>query len=131
LAASSVDEVTITIPRDDAFHGVAELVLTGLASRRNATIEGLEDLRIALDALLGRREAGDELTVAVHLVDGELRTSVGPFAEAVKGDFAHETTMAMGIGRILDTVVDEWDLRESAGGHWIELTKRLGIGGAE
>jgi hypothetical protein len=125
LAPSRADEVTLTIPRDDAFHGVAELVLTGLASRRNATVEGLEDLRIALDALLARREAGDELTVSLVVADGELRTSIGPFAEAVKQVVARQASTEFGLGRILDAVADTWELRERPGGHWIELTKRL------
>jgi len=75
----SVDEICLTLPADDAFHGVAHLVLGGLAVRLDLTFEYLEDLELALDALLDRPSAGDELTVRVLVADGELRTIVGPF----------------------------------------------------
>ena len=75
----SIDEICLTLPADDAFHGVAHLVLGGLAVRLDLTFEHLEDLELALDALLDRPSAGDELTVRVLVADGELRTIVGPF----------------------------------------------------
>ena len=52
------DEITLTIPRDRALYSVAHLVLGGLGIRLNLTIEHLEDLQLALDAVLERaREA--------------------------------------------------------------------------
>ena len=49
------DEITLTIPRDPEFHRVAHLVLGGLAARLDLTIESLEDIQLALDALLDTR----------------------------------------------------------------------------
>ena len=50
------DEITLTIPRDAEFHRVAHLVLGGLAVRLDLTIENLEDLQLALDAILARTD---------------------------------------------------------------------------
>jgi hypothetical protein len=50
------DEITLTLPREPEFHRVAHLVLGGLAVRLNLTIENLEDLELALDAILGRTD---------------------------------------------------------------------------
>jgi hypothetical protein len=50
------DEITLTIPRQPEFRGVASFVLGGLAARLNLTIESLEDIQLALDALLARAE---------------------------------------------------------------------------
>ena len=120
------DEVSLTIPPGTEFHGVAELVLTGLASRRDATVDGLADLRIALDALLGRGETGRELTLSVRVADGELTTAVGPFGDALQGEVSRRPGDEIGLGRILDAVADRWQLRDLPDGHWIELTKHVG-----
>ena len=53
------DEITLTLPRAREFHNVAHLVLAGLALRLNLTIETLEDLQIALGAVLDRVGAVD------------------------------------------------------------------------
>jgi hypothetical protein len=118
---ADADEIRLTIPRDEAFHAVAELVLTGVASRRNATFEGLEDLRIALDTLFARRGPGDELTLALTVDERQLRTSVGPFQD----DPADERCGEVPVRRILETVSDRFELRKQDGGHWVDLTKTL------
>jgi hypothetical protein len=121
------DEITLTIPSDRDFYGIAELVLTGVASRRNATFERLEDLRIALDSLLARREVGDEVTLTLHIAAGELRTRVGPFRPAVRDDLAREPGASdVGLRRILEAVADRFELSETPEGHWVEVTKTLG-----
>ena len=51
------DEITLTIPRDRALYGVADLVLGGLGIRLNLTIEHLEDLQLALETALDRVRA--------------------------------------------------------------------------
>ena len=76
----TADEICLTLPADDAFHGVAHLVLGGLAARLNLTFENLEDLELALDSLLERPSDGRGVTLLVRVVDGELRTIVGPFS---------------------------------------------------
>ena len=57
-SAVTPDQITLTIPRDRALYSVAHLVLGGLGSRLDLTIEHLEDLQLAVDAVLERsREA--------------------------------------------------------------------------
>jgi hypothetical protein len=121
----SVDEICLTLPADDAFHGVAHLVLGGLAVRLDLTFEHLEDLELALDALLDRPSAGDELTVRVLVADGELRTIVGPFtslrAEYEDAGGAED----LNLHRILSAVCDAVEIEDRDGGQWVELTKRV------
>ncbi len=52
------DEITLTLPRAPEFQRVAHLVLGGLAVRLNLTVEHLEDLQLALDAVLDRLDSG-------------------------------------------------------------------------
>ena len=77
------DQITLTLPREPEFHNVAHLVVGGIALRLNLTIETLEDLQLALGAVLDHLEPGDErlggeVTVAVSLEDGRLEIRVQP-----------------------------------------------------
>jgi hypothetical protein len=120
-----VDEIALTIPADEAFNGVAHLVLGGLAMRFDLTFETLEDLELALDALLDRRDAGDgDTTVRVRVEEQEVRTVVGPFRADVRDELDREAAGALGLRRILETVTDGIAVSEADGAQWVELTKR-------
>jgi hypothetical protein len=120
----TADEICLTLPADDAFHGVAHLVLGGLAARLNLSFETLEDLELALDALLERPSDGREVTVRVFVEDGELRTIVGPFA-AVRAELGEGGTNSLNLGRILNAVCDSVQIEDRDGSQWVELTKRV------
>jgi hypothetical protein len=120
----SVDEISLTLPADEAFHRVAHLVLGGLAVRLNVTFEHLEDLELALDTLLERSGDGKEVTLRVRVLDGELQTVVGPFA-SVRAELEQGGDDSLNMRRILATVCDRVEIAERDGGQWVELTKRL------
>jgi hypothetical protein len=124
------DEITLTLPTDEAFHPVAHLVLGGLAARLDVTIEHLEDLGLAVDTLL-ERAPGRDVTLLVRVLDGELRTLVGPFA-SIRAELDQEAGGALDLRRILRTVCDGVDIVDRDGSEWVELTKRVvhGNGGA-
>ena len=119
----SGDEIQLTLPADEAFHRVAHLVLGGLAVRLNLTFESLEDLELALDALLERTQTDDDIQLRVRVLDGELQTVVGPFAslraELERG--GDELTLS----RILSAVCDSVEISDRDGSEWVELTKRV------
>jgi hypothetical protein len=118
----NVDEISLTLPADNAFHGVAHLVLGGLAVRLDLTFEHLEDLELALDALLERTAANEDVTVRVRVLEDQLKTFVGPFA-SVRGEL--ESNDELNLARILATVCDEVEVRDRDGSEWVELTKRI------
>ena len=120
----SGDEISLTLPADDAFHRVAHLVMGGLAVRLDLTFEHLEDLELALDALLERFADADEVTLRVRLSDGELRTVVGPF-RGVRADLEQGEEGVLDLHRILRTVCDSVGISERDGLEWVELTKRV------
>jgi hypothetical protein len=118
------DEITLTIPREREFHDVAHLVLGGLALRLNLTLENLEDLQIAVEAILERAEDDrDEVTVTMSMDDGEVHGRIGPV------DLGDELTRddggALGLRRVLDTVVDGVEVE----GEWVRFTKKVTPGG--
>jgi len=118
----SVDEISLTLPADNAFHGVAHLVLGGPAVRLDLTLEHLEDLELALDALLERTASDGDVTVRVRVLEQELKTSVGPFS-SVRHEL--ESSDQLNLARILATVCDEVEVTDRDGSEWVELTKRI------
>lgn len=120
----SGDEIRLTLPADEAFHSVAHLVLGGLAVRLNLTFESLEDLELALDALLERAETDDGVSLRVRMLDGELRTTVGPFS-SVRAELEDGGGDTLTLSRILSTVCDSYEVAERDGAEWVELTKRV------
>jgi hypothetical protein len=120
----SGDEISLTLPADEAFYRVAHLVLGGLAVRLDLTFENLEDLELALDALLERETTRPDLTLRVRMLDGELRTTVGPFAP-LRTELERGGVDALNLARILGAVCDGVEISEDGGSEWVELTKRV------
>ena len=120
----SGDEISLTLPADEAFRRVAHLVLGGLAVRLDLTYESLEDLELALDALLERTRADDEVTLRVRVSDGEFHTIVGPFA-SVRTELEGGDADDLNLSRILGAVCDSVDISDRDGSQWVQLTKRV------
>jgi hypothetical protein len=117
------DEITLTIPREPGYEGVAHLVLSGLAVRLNLTVENLEDLQIALDTLLDTSDGGGELTVAMRLLDGHLETVVSPVSVRLLNEIERESGDQLGARRVLDSTVDDVHVD----GDRVRLTKRVTV----
>ncbi|HET7127801.1 MAG TPA: hypothetical protein VFJ93_01850 [Gaiellaceae bacterium] len=117
------DEITLTLPREPEFHRVAHLVLGGLAVRLNLTIENLEDLELALDAILARTDPNaGEITVRMSPRGGELETVVGPLTAKVLDEIETESEAdGLGLRRVLDSTVDDIHVD----GAWVRLTKKV------
>ncbi len=116
------DEITLTIPRGAEFRRVASYVLGGLAARLDLTIESLEDIQLAIDALLQRAEgAGGEVTVRLIVSDDALVTRVGPLEPAVLDELERDPGDELGVRRVLDSTVDDVLVE----GEWAVLTKAV------
>ncbi|MGH3104954.1 MAG: hypothetical protein ACRDN6_12750 [Gaiellaceae bacterium] len=122
----NADEITLTLPRQQPFYGIAHLVLGGLAVRLDLTFETLEDLQLALAGLLEHPGAGPDVTVSVTVASGAIQTAVGPFEGAgLREELGHSAEGELGLRRLLDTVVDKFDVGERNGETWVELTKNV------
>ncbi len=117
----------LTIPREREFSAVADLVLAGIASRLDLTLETIDDLQLALESLLEHDEGEGHVTVRFELVDGAIRASIGPFDRARIEPELTAVAAGGGIGlrRLLDTTVDSVSLAERDGSCWVELRKEL------
>jgi hypothetical protein len=117
------DEITLTMPRERPFYGVAHLVLGGVAARADVTVEHLEEFELALDGLLDRADAADQVTLALRIGDGGLAATVGPFADDLHSELANEPGEQLSLRRLLDAVVDTYEVATRTDGSWIELRK--------
>jgi hypothetical protein len=123
----SLDEIALTLPGDEAFHGVAHLVLGGVATRHDLTVETLEDLTLALDAILDRcGDRSDDVTVLARIGDAVAVIEIGPFRTGELAPVLLPSAAGeLDARRILDAVSDGVELVERDGGDWVRLTKSV------
>jgi hypothetical protein len=119
------DEITLTFPRDRALYPVAHLVLGGLGARLNLTIEHLEDLQLALEAVLDRVRT-DPVRLTLRVLETEIEALVGPMVDGVRAELAKDDADDVGLRRILDALVDRVELEPVDGADWLKMTKAAG-----
>lgn len=121
----SADQITLTLPRERPFFGVAHLVLGGLAVRLDLSYDELEDLQVALAELLRRRENEGEVTLVVRVSDHELEASIGPIDASFVDELRQDAGQEVGLRRVLETVVDDVEVTEREGQPWVALRKSI------
>lgn len=124
------DEIRLTMPRERPFYGVAHLVLGGVAARLDITVEHLEELELAVDGLLERRDGGKEVTLTLRVAESDLQAELGPFGDRLRSELAGDPGEGLSLRRLLDAVVDGYEVDERTDGSWIELRKQIGTDGA-
>jgi hypothetical protein len=127
MSAPAADRIQLTLPAEEDFRHVAHLVVGGLGVRLDLTFEDLDDVQVALEALLGCRDDEGEIVVTVDAGDGTVSASVGPFS-AASLDALDQGDTPLGLRRVLETVCDTFEIEERDGGSWVELTKRTSSG---
>ena len=126
----TADEIRLQLPRERPFHRIAHLVLGGLAVRLDLTFDTLEDLQVALArAARALRRATRDLQLVLRVYPDAIETCVGPFdGELLRDELDREE--AVGLRRVLDTVVDGVRIEERDGAHWVELRKEVEAAGS-
>ena len=121
----TADEITLRLPRERPFFGVAHLVVGGLAVRLDLSFEQLEDLQVAIGELLDQHETEREITVSVRVEDETIHALVGPFDATLERELARDAGDSVGLRRVLETVVDGVEVTNRDGQPWVELTKAV------
>jgi anti-sigma regulatory factor (Ser/Thr protein kinase) len=121
----TADEITLRLPRERPFFGVAYLVVGGLAVRLDLSFEQLEDLQVALGELFEQRETEREITLSVRVEGDTIHTLVGPFDGSLEQELARDAGDSVGLRRVLETVVDGVEVTDRDGQPWVELTKAM------
>jgi hypothetical protein len=126
-----MDEFVVTIPREPTFSVVADLVVGGIAARHEFTLDVLDDLQLALDALLDHGDEEGDVTVRLRVGDGDVALDVGPVPDATVAELERDADASFGLRRVLEGTVDEITLAQRDGGVWVELRKATALAGAE
>jgi anti-sigma regulatory factor (Ser/Thr protein kinase) len=121
--------IRLRIPHQPPYHGVALLVVGGLAARLDLSYEKLEDLQLALENVLenGEYVREPEVTVELEVLDDSLSMLVGPLdGDAVRTALEDDRDDRISLGRLLDTLVEEVSIDTRDDGDWLHLHKRVG-----
>jgi hypothetical protein len=102
-------------------------VLGGLASRHDLTVDTLDDLTLALDAVLDRYgDLEETITVRVTIGEDEIETEIGAFHNGeIARELSHHSDDALDLQRILSAVFEDVSVSERDGAEWVVLCKKL------
>jgi hypothetical protein len=121
------EAIKLTIPPDRSFHGVARLVVGGLAARLDLSYENLEDLQLALESLLANKAylTGEEVTVELVVGGDSVMMAVGPLdGEALRPEL-ERVGDGLGLARLLSAVGEGVALERRGDADWLRFEKRI------
>ena len=119
-----MDEIALTLPREARWHGVAYLVLAGLAARLDMTVENLEDWQLALTELLVRQHPDGRLQLVFRASPDQLEARFGPADSQLVAELERQED-GVGLRRVLSTLADSVEVETSNGDRWVVLRKAL------
>jgi hypothetical protein len=120
--------IKLSIPHEPPYHGVARLVVGGLAARLNVSYEQLEDLQLALASVLeeGGYVSNSQVNVELDMADDALSMVVGPLdGRRLHADLEDDSEERIGLGRLLGTLVETVSVEGRDDGDWLRLEKRV------
>jgi anti-sigma regulatory factor (Ser/Thr protein kinase) len=120
--------IKLKIPHERPYHGVARLVVGGLAARLDLSYEHLEDLQLALASVLEHDGyvTEPEITVELDVGDEKLAMLVGPLnGKKLRTDLEDDREDGIGLGRLLGTLVDAVSVERRDGTDWLRLEKQV------
>jgi anti-sigma regulatory factor (Ser/Thr protein kinase) len=125
--------VALTLPCEERFIVVARMVVGGLAARLDLSYEHLDDLQLAAEAVLAESgcAAGEEITIELTVGERHIGMAIGPVNhEAMRlaldgGRPEDDRVELLGLGTLLQAVVDDVGFQERLDGAWIVLGKRV------
>jgi hypothetical protein len=124
-------DITLRIPHQKPYHGIARLVVGGLAARLDLSYEHLDDLQLALGTVLENDgySQGSEVTVELRVREDGVAMVIGPLeTPELRADLERDGD-AVSLRRLLATVVERVELEQREDGGWLHLEKRLHLPG--
>jgi hypothetical protein len=123
-------DIKLIIPHEPPYHGIARLVVGGLAARLELSYEHLDDLQLALATVLENDgySVGSDVTVELHVRDDGVGIAIGPLqTPEIRADLAKDGEQ-VSLGRLLSTVVEKVEVEQREDGGWLLLEKQLRLG---
>ena len=120
-------DVKLRFPHETRYHGIARLVVGGLAARLDLSYEHLDDLQLALATVLENEgyNVGSDVTVELRVREEGVSIVIGPLvASELRADRAKDGE-TVSLGRLLSTVVEKVEVEDRSDGGWLRLEKHL------
>lgn len=122
------ERIDLEVPATRNALSTVRMVLGGLGARLDFSLDDLEDLYLATDALLRTAldaDALDRLSVEVLVDDGVLRLAAGPFKSVkLRADVTIHAEHCLDLCMLLRRTVDDVVLEDEGGAYRIVLVKR-------
>jgi hypothetical protein len=126
--SDSAEKVTLTLPGERRFIGIARMFVGGLAARLDLGYETMDDLQLALESVLRKAELGANVTLEANLAGGGISILVGPLVadplRAVDGNAPD----AIELERLLAALVAGSESLARDDGCWLRLDVRTPAG---
>jgi hypothetical protein len=126
-SSDSTQKITLTIPGERRFIGIARLFVGGLAARLDLGYEAMDDLQLALESVLRKAELGPEVTLEAHVEGESISLLAGPF-----GSDPLEAPVGQGesleLERLLAALVAGAESTARDDGCWLRLDVRIPAG---
>lgn len=126
------DVVSLTMPNEARFASAARTLVGGLAARLNCSYESLDDLQLAVEAVISEgTDSCREITVEVAIGESGLEILMGPVRRDILRERGASTHGGIPLPVLLARVVDEREVVDYCGARWLRIGKRLAPTAAE
>lgn len=126
-SALSAQTVTLTIPGERRFIGIARLFVGGLATRLDLGYETMDDLQLALESVLLKADLGPEVTFEAQVEDDSVVLLAGPFgSDPLQASLGQGDTLEL--ERLLMALVASAESTLRDDGCWLRLDVRIPAG---
>jgi anti-sigma regulatory factor (Ser/Thr protein kinase) len=119
--------LSLTIPGERRFLGVARLLVGGLAARLDLPYEQMDDLQLAAESALASEPPGNEVTLELEVGEDGIELRIGPFDRRSLNE--DDRKGELGLDRLLSALVDRVDVVQQDGSDWLVLEKRVALPG--
>jgi anti-sigma regulatory factor (Ser/Thr protein kinase) len=122
--------IRLKIPHQPSYHGVALLVVGGLAARLELSYEQLEDLQLALESVLENDtySNAEDVTVEFAVASDSVSMAIGPLdGSALRRDLEDERDDRIALGRLLGTLAQRVEVESRDDGEWLRVEKQARV----
>ena len=122
------ERIELEAPLSGDFQAVVRLIIGGIAERVDFAFEEIDDLQLAVERLLAEAGRVGSVRMSFEVVNGGIRTRVGPLSERAVADALKDGAQRPGeltLRRILQTVVDSFGVDESEDGSIVVRLEKL------
>lgn len=118
--AESAERIDLEAPISGDFQAVVRLIIGGIAERVDFAFEEIDDLQLAVERLLAETCTVNTVQLSFEVGERNIRTRVGPLSADRVSDAlgnARRPTGGPTLQRVLQTVVDSFQVNEAEDGH--------------